>query len=59
MNQTATPALQAATSPATAAARARAERLLHGPILSTILKLAAPNLVVMLAQALANFLESY
>lgn len=59
MNQTATPALQAAASPAAVAARARAERILHGPILSTILKLAAPNLVVMLAQALANFLESY
>ena len=33
--------------------------ILHGPVLPTILKLAAPNLVVMLAQALANFLESY
>jgi len=60
MNQSATPILESATpSPATAGARARAERILHGPILPTILKLTAPNLVVMLAQALANFLESY
>lgn len=60
MNQTVSAELKAATAnPATTATRARAERILHGPILPTILKLAAPNLVVMLAQALANFLESY
>ncbi|ASK33351.1 MATE family efflux transporter [Alcanivorax sp. N3-2A] len=51
---------QAATlRPAANAAQARARMILHGPVLPTILKLAAPNLVVMLAQALANFLESY
>ncbi len=37
----------------------RAARLLHGPVLTTLLGLAAPNIVVMLAQAGANFLESY
>ena len=41
------------------AARARAQRLLHGPVARTLLVLAVPNLVVMLAQAAANFLESY
>lgn len=39
--------------------KARAGMILNAPVLPTILKLAAPNLVVMLAQALANFLESY
>ncbi|MGE5865751.1 MAG: MATE family efflux transporter [Rhizobacter sp.] len=50
------------TVPPTAAmlaARARTERLLKGPVAATLLALAAPNLVVMLAQAAANFLESY
>lgn len=47
-----------APSPANAAAR-RAQRLLHGPVLPTILLLAAPNVVVMVSQAGANFLESY
>ena len=37
----------------------RAERLLNGPVLATLLGLAAPNVIVMLAQAGANFLESY
>jgi len=37
----------------------RARKLLHGPVLSTLLGLAVPNIVVMLAQAGANFLESY
>ena len=41
------------------AAALRAQRLLHGPVLATILLLAAPNLLMMLAQAAANFLESY
>jgi putative MATE family efflux protein len=41
------------------AAQARTERLLRGPVLSTLLLLALPNLAVMLAQAAANFLESY
>jgi putative MATE family efflux protein len=41
------------------AASLRSARLLHGPVLATLLALAVPNLVVMLAQAAANFLESY
>ena len=45
-------------APPTAAAL-RAQRLLHGPVLATILMLAAPNLLMMLSQAAANFLESY
>lgn len=44
---------------ATTAAQARSARLLHGPVLPTLLLLAAPNLIVMVAQAAANFLESY
>lgn len=46
-------------APAAAAAQARSARLLHGPVLPTLLLLAAPNLIVMVAQAAANFLESY
>jgi putative MATE family efflux protein len=41
------------------AAALRSARLLHGPVLATLLSLAVPNLVVMLAQAAANFLESF
>ncbi|KQP15041.1 MATE family efflux transporter [Pseudorhodoferax sp. Leaf267] len=55
-------ALPSATAPgskAAAAAQARSARLLHGPVLPTLLLLAAPNLIVMLSQAAANFLESY
>jgi Na+-driven multidrug efflux pump len=37
----------------------RTERLLAAPVLPTLLGLAAPNLVVILAQAAANFMESY
>jgi len=37
----------------------RSTRLLQGPVLATLLGLAVPNIVVMLAQAAANFLESY
>ena len=51
--------MNTAASPAAVAARARAELLLRGPVGPTLLKLAVPNLVVMLAQAAANFLESY
>jgi putative MATE family efflux protein len=41
------------------AASTRSARLLHGPVLPTLLLLALPNLVITLAQAAANFLESY
>lgn len=51
--------LTPAPTPAMLAARARSERLLQGPVAATLLALAAPNLVVMLTQAAANFLESY
>jgi Na+-driven multidrug efflux pump len=37
----------------------RTEQLLDAPVLPTLLRLAAPNLVVILAQAAANFMESY
>ena len=51
---------QAATlSPPRALPNARTRMILEAPVLPTLLALAAPNLVVMLAQALANFLESY
>lgn len=55
MNTLAAPGQTAAA----AAASARSERLLRGPVLPTLVLLALPNLVVMLAQAAANFLESY
>ncbi len=51
--------MSALPAAAAQAAQARSARLLHGPVLPTLLLLAAPNLVVMLAQAAANFLESY
>ncbi|MGE0718129.1 MAG: MATE family efflux transporter, partial [Alphaproteobacteria bacterium] len=38
---------------------ARARRLLEGPILATLLGLAAPNMAVMLAQTAASFAESW
>ncbi|MCC7272609.1 MAG: MATE family efflux transporter [Alphaproteobacteria bacterium] len=38
---------------------ARARRLLEGPILPTLLGLAAPNLAVMMAQTAASFAESW
>ncbi len=41
------------------AGQARAARLLTGPVLPTLLLLALPNVAMMLAQAAANFLESY
>jgi hypothetical protein len=48
----------ATSQPATAAAH-RSALMLNGPLLATLLTLAVPNLVVMLAQAAANFMESY
>jgi putative MATE family efflux protein len=46
------------SQPATATAH-RSALMLNGPLLATLLTLAVPNLVVMLAQAAANFMESY
>ncbi len=37
---------------------ARTHRLLHAPIGPTLLRLAAPNVVVMLAQALVGLIET-
>ncbi len=54
-----TPSAASHLTTAATAAKARSARLLHGPVLRTLLLLAAPNLVVMLSQAAANFLESY
>lgn len=54
----ATPAATLAPTPSSHSS-ARTERMLRGPVLATLLALAAPNIVVMLAQAAANFLESY
>ncbi|MBN9084210.1 MAG: MATE family efflux transporter [Rhizobiales bacterium 62-17] len=38
---------------------ARTQRLLHGPILPTLLAMAAPNLVVMIAQAATGLIETW
>ncbi|AFT69676.1 MATE efflux family protein [Alloalcanivorax dieselolei B5] len=57
MNRAAVATVPLSPPPSNAGERAR--RILHAPVLPTLLKLALPNLVVMLAQALANFLESY
>ncbi|MGO4331691.1 MATE family efflux transporter [Cupriavidus sp. 2TAF22] len=54
----ASPAIPAPPAGASAA-RQRTELMLRAPVLPTLLRLAAPNVVVMLAQATANFLESY
>ncbi|GAB3674503.1 MATE family efflux transporter [Salinisphaera aquimarina] len=45
--------------PAQSRAQSRTRKILQAPVLPTILWLAAPNVIVMLSQALANFLESY
>ena len=37
----------------------RTERILHGPILSTLLRLAAPNIVVVVAQALSSAIDAF
>lgn len=46
-------------APAPRAMNARTQRLLQGPILSTLLLLAAPNLVVMIAQAATGVIETW
>ncbi len=51
-----------ATTPPTAAARAldpRTRLLLEGPIVPTLLRLAAPNVLVMVAQAAVGLIETY
>jgi putative MATE family efflux protein len=51
--------MSSSTSTLPSMAALRSARLLRGPVLATLLSLAVPNIVVMLAQAAANFLESY
>jgi putative MATE family efflux protein len=47
-------------APATPPARnARTQRLLHGPIVPTLLQLAWPNVLVMVAQASTGLIETY
>ena len=41
------------------AANPRTKRLLEGPIVPTLLKLAAPNLVLMLVQSSLGLIEAY
>ncbi|HEX3499733.1 MAG TPA: MATE family efflux transporter [Stellaceae bacterium] len=56
------PALATAPAPGVSGARPAmtgVKRMLDAPVLPTLLHLAAPNLVVILAQAAATFLESY
>ena len=42
----------------TAAMASRTEQLLRGPVLWTLLRLAAPNILVMLAQAVTGLIET-
>ena len=52
-------AAPAATAPAAAAINPRTQRLLHGPIVPTLLRLAWPNILVMLAQASTGLIETW
>ncbi|MEJ0069176.1 MAG: MATE family efflux transporter [Pseudomonadota bacterium] len=55
---TSAPAAPAPAAPRAAMA-ARTRRLLEGPILPTLLRLAAPNVLVMLVQASVGLIETY
>ena len=55
----AAPASQAYATPAAAAMSPRTRLLLHGAILPTLLRLAWPNLLVMLAQASTGLIETW
>jgi putative MATE family efflux protein len=62
MNVAVLPADSAAGNEAASARPAppsRAEILLRGPIVSTLVRLAAPNMVVMVAQAASGLIETY
>jgi putative MATE family efflux protein len=52
-------AASATTEPAASAAEARTRRLLHGPIVMTLLALAWPNILVMVAQASTGLIETW
>ncbi|MDB5820917.1 MAG: efflux family protein [Rhizobacter sp.] len=49
----------AATQPARPAMDPRTRRLLEGPIAPTLLRMGAPNMLVMVAQASAGLIETY
>ncbi|WP_395680850.1 MATE family efflux transporter [Inquilinus sp.] len=53
------PAAPSGAPPAPAALSARTRMLLHGPIVPTILRLAWPNVLVMLAQASTGLIETW
>jgi putative MATE family efflux protein len=53
------PAKAAAATQSTAPMNARTLRLLHGPILPTLLSMAWPNILVMLAQASTGLIETW
>ncbi len=53
------PAVPSGAAPAPAALSARTRMLLHGPIVPTILRLAWPNVLVMLAQASTGLIETW
>ena len=55
----ATDALPNALAQRTAAMVSRTEQLLRGPVLWTLLRLATPNVLVMLAQAMTGLIETY
>jgi putative MATE family efflux protein len=56
---TTAPLAAVAAPPAPAPLAARTQRLLDGPIAPTLLRLAAPNVVVMVAQAAVSTLDAY
>jgi putative MATE family efflux protein len=53
------PAVPSGAAPAPVALSARTRMLLHGPIVPTILRLAWPNVLVMLAQASTGLIETW
>ncbi|MBW8727018.1 MAG: MATE family efflux transporter [Inquilinus limosus] len=53
------PAIPSGAAPAPVALSARTRMLLHGPIVPTILRLAWPNVLVMLAQASTGLIETW
>jgi putative MATE family efflux protein len=55
----AVPIGSAATAECPPAASSRTNLLLHGPIAPTLLRLASPNILVMLAQAATGLIETY
>src|SRR5581483_8557531 len=50
---------EAATVPQAPRHSPRTARLLHGPILATLLRMAWPNVLIMLAQAASGLIETW